>query len=202
MIAEVLAKEKEKVYTLEEYFELEEKATQKSEFRNGKIIAMPEGTITHGIIIGNIFANLFINLADQYTVLNSEIAIYIPSHNHSVYADNCVVKGELEQHRNKNRAILNPIVIFEVASDSTEKYDRYGKFKKYQTLPSFQEYVLVEQDMPIVEVYLKNENSWQSTTYIGLEETVKLECIGAALKMTDIYKKVKGLLPPQMMLDV
>ncbi len=97
---------------------------------------------------------------------------------------------------------MNPLVIFEVISDSTEKYDRYGKFKKYKTIPTFQEYVLVEQNMPVVEVYLKNGAIWQSTTYIGLEETVTLQSIGCDLKMSTIYKKVKGLLNPQMIMNL
>lgn len=192
---------REKTYTIEEYFKMEEKANQKSEFRNGKIVAMPGGTFNHAKIGGNIFANLYATLDEDYDVISSDYAIHLPEFNHIVYSDTCVIKGEPEFHNKNTRAILNPVLIFEVASESTEKYDRYTKFKKYKTLPSFEEYVLVSQDMPIVEVYLKVGENWQSKTYIGLEEIVELHSIDAKLKMQDIYKKVNDLLDPQLLID-
>ena len=202
MIAEVL----EKLYTVEEYFKQEERANYKSEFRNGKIVPKLRdagGSFAHNKIGLNIAVALSNILKDDlYDVINSDHAIHIPKPNHFVYADVSVVKGEPQLYNDGNQGILNPTVIFEVASDSTEKYDRYGKFKKYKTIPTFQEYVLVEQDVPIVEVYLKNKDVWQSSTYIGLEETVLLQSINCSLKMTDIYKKIKGLLNPQTIMDL
>lgn len=201
MVAEVLTKEK--LYTIEEYFKLEEMASDKNEFRDGKIVAMSGGSYKHSRIITNIVGLLF-NLIDDeiFSVINSDHQIQIPAYNHFVYSDTFVIKGEPQLYKGGNQGILNPLLVFEVLSPSTARYDRYTKFQKYKTLSSFEEYVLVEQEVPIVEVYLRNGDVWQSTTYIGLDKTVKLESIDTELKMTDIYKKVKGLLNPQTMLDL
>lgn len=200
MVAEVLVAEK--IYTVAEYFELEEKAQYKSEFRNGKIVAMAGGTLAHSMIIGNIFGYLFATLADDFMVLNSEIAIFLPTYNHFVYADNCIVESLPKLYKNNKQAIINPKVIFEVASTSTAKYDRSSKFKKYKSLDTFEEYVLIDQEMPIVEVYFKNKDTtWQSNIYIGLEEEVHLQSVDTRLKMTDIYKKITDLQDPQILMD-
>ena len=201
MVAEVLVKEK--LYTVEEYFKLEEMASGKSEFRNGKIITMSGGSYNHSKIVLNI-AIILASLVDEDTfdVVSSDHQIQIPEYNHFVYSDTCVIKGEPKFYKGGNQGILNPILIFEVSSDSTARYDRYTKFQKYKSLPSFEEYVLVEQEVPIVEVYSKNGDVWESTTYIGLDKTIKLQSIGTELKMIDIYKKVKGLLNPQTMLEL
>ena len=204
MIATIL--KKETLYTLEKYFELEEKANYKSEFRNGKIVSrnigMAGGTLNHSKIMTNITVNLVNTVADNYDVFNSELAIYIPKYNHAVYPDVCVVEGEPEMYQNRNRAILNPILIVEVASDSTDKYDRTNKFRKYKSLPSFKEYVLVDQDTPVVDVFFKDKLGWRMKTYVGLDEMVHLQSIGLELKMAAIYKKVKGLIDPQAILDL
>ena len=201
MVAEVLAKEK--LYTVEEYFKLEEMASCKNEFRNGKIVAMSGGSLNHSRIVLNI-AIIVSQLIDENTfeVFGSDHQIQIPAYNHFVYSDTFVIKGEPQLYKGGNQGILNPILVFEVLSPSTARYDRYTKFQKYKTLPSFEEYVLVEQEVPIVEVYKKNGDVWESTTYIGLDKTVKLTSINTELKMSDIYKKVNDLLNPQTMLEL
>lgn len=217
MIAEVLTKKdkkqvvekqpksQEKLYTLEEYFELEERATYKSEFHNGKIIPMAGGTINHGLIGATIHALLFMlffNSEEEISVYSNDQKIYLEEYNKSVYSDTCVVKGKTEKYQNSNQAILNPTLIVEVASKSTEKYDRAGKFRMYQSLPSFTEYVLVSQEAPIIEVLYKlAENKWQLTSYVGLDKVVVLESLGVELKMSDIYKKAEDLKDPQFAID-
>lgn len=193
----------QQVYSIEQYFELENKATFKSEFVDGKIIPMSGGTISHNRIEGMIFLYLALFALDKaYEVLNSNQKIFIPDFNQNVYADTCVVIGEPKMYNNGNQAILNPAIIFEVASKSTEKYDRSKKFMLYKTIPSFKEYVLVNQYMPIVEVFFKiNENEWRSKSYIGLEAIVQLETIDITLKMADIYKNVNDLEDPQAYIE-
>ena len=226
MIAEVLTKKDkkrdvEKRYTLEEYFELEERAAYKSEFRNGRIVPIPDsfidnnndekiipmagGTINHGMIGSTIHALLFMlffNSDDEIDVFSSDQKIYLEEYHKNVYSDTCVVKGKTATYNNGNQAILNPTLIVEVASKSTEKYDRTGKFRMYQSLPSFTEYVLVSQEAPIIEVlYKMAENKWQLTSYVGLDKVVILESLGVELKMSDIYKKAEDLKDPQFAID-
>lgn len=191
-----------KRYTIEEYFKLEEKSLHKNEFTNGKITAMAEGTLNHGNISGTIYfllMTLFFNSEEEVEVFSNDQKVYIPDFNKFTYTDTFVIKGNTETYKGGKQAILNPTLIVEVSSKSTERYDRSTKFRMYQSLPSFKEYVIVNQDMPIVEVFYKiNEKKWQVTSYIGFDEVVKLETIDAELKMSDIYKKAEDLKDPQL----
>lgn len=210
MIAEIAIK-KDKIksvskrYSLEEYFHLEEKAPNKNEFVNGKIIPMSGGTINHGNLGGTIYAlllMLFFNTEEDINVYSSDQKVYITPYNKNTYTDTCVVIGQTETYKGGNQAILNPTLIVEVSSKSTEQYDRSGKFRMYQSLPSFKEYVIVNQDMPIIEVFYKiEENKWQMTSYTGLDKVVKFDTLNVELKMSDIYKKAVNLKDPQAIIE-
>ena len=193
------------VYTIKQYFELEEKAAFKSEFINGKIIRMTGGTFNHMALSGMLYFLLlgrFINSDKETTVVTSDFKIHIPNHNKMLYADGSVAIGEMEMYEKGNQAYENPTLIIEVLSKSTEKYDRSGKFRMYQTLPSFKEYLLINQDAPVVEVFLKIENNkWQMTSYVGLDKIVELDTLDIELKMSDIYKTAKNLKDPQFAID-
>lgn len=206
MIAEITIEKQQKSvlkrYTLEEYFELEEKSISKNQFINGKIIPTADQTIDHNILSGTVYAFLlmsFFNTEKNIIVYNSSQKIFINNYKSIVYTDAFAVIGKTKTYQNGNQAITNPTLIVEVTSESTEKYDRSVKFRMYQSLPSFKEYVLVSQTMPIVEVFYKiEENKWQMTSYIGLDKIVKLETLDVELKMSDIYKKITDLKDPQM----
>jgi Uma2 family endonuclease len=197
MAVNVLEKVKEKIFTIEEYYDLEEKSHRKNEFRNGKITPMPNTTINHNEISGNIFGQLYILSLQNNTfrVFNPEQKIYIEAYNQMLYPDGCAVLGEIQKF--DKYAIKNPIVVFEVASPLTINYDRNDKFRKYKSLPSFQEYVLINQNMPSVEVFSKTELGWVYDFYLGLEEIVKLKSIDCEIKMSEIYRNVENLEAPQ-----
>ncbi|MEM1328826.1 MAG: Uma2 family endonuclease [Bacteroidota bacterium] len=133
MTAEVLTKPVEKLYTLEEYFEHEELATEKSEFRNGKLVKIAGGTLAHSIIGSTINGLLLIiSLArENLTVFDGDLKIYIPSYDQIVYSDGGIILDEEEMFEGGKQVLLNPTLIIEVLSDSTENYDRGGKFRKY-----------------------------------------------------------------------
>lgn len=206
MAVNVLERVATKNYTLEEYFELEEKAIYKSEYQNGNIEAMSGGTISHSVIGGNAYFYLRMalkSLEKDFKAFSNDQKIYLPALNQVVYADSCVVAGEVEVYQSSNQLITNPALIVEVLSNSTAGYDRGEKFRKYQTLPSFQEYILVDQTQPIVDVLYKEANlKWRLKTYIGLDEILKIESIGIELKMKDLYEDVEGLQDPQFKLAV
>lgn len=191
-----------KQYTVNEYFELEEKSLHKNEFINGKIRPMAGGTLNHGNLSGTIYfllMTLFFDSTAEVGVYSNDQRVYIPDFNKFTYTDTFVVKGATATYQGGNLAILNPTLIIEVSSKSTEGYDRTTKFRMYKSLPSFQEYVIINQDMPIVEVFNRiDEKKWQVTSYIGLDEVVQLETIDVELKMSDIYKKVQDLKDPQL----
>lgn len=195
--------DKEKLLTVEEYHKQEETATHKSEFINGKLSPMPGGSSNHADIIGNIYMSLRLtlkSLGKNFRVFNSELKIYIEAFKQNVYPDTFVVT-EKPQYVDNKFSVSNPTLIVEVLSDSTGRYDRGQKFLKYKSLPSFAEYVLIEQDMPMVDVITKKEDNWIIKTYVGLEDTVILESIGCEIPMADIYENVEDLENPQGVLD-
>lgn len=202
LIAEIAEVAKEQRYTLEAFFELEEKSPYKNEFLNGKIIQMPGSSINHNRISRNVLVQLSISAMENENleVFSGDQIVFLPEYQSTTYPDVCVVVGTLEK-LNK-RAISNPTLIVEVASDSTVKYDRGEKFIKYQTLPSFQEYVLIDQDTPSVEVFYKSELGWLVEIYLGMDEIIELKSIDTKIKMTDIYKNVENLQHPQGKMDL
>lgn len=195
--------DKEKLLTVEEYHKQEETATHKSEFINGKLSPMPGGSSNHADIIGNIYMSLRLtlkSLGKNFRVFNGELKIYIEAFKQNVYPDTFVVT-EKPQYVDNKFSVSNPTLIVEVLSDSTGRYDRGQKFLKYKSLPSFTEYVLIEQDMPMVDVITKKEDNWIIKTYVGLEDTVVLESIGCEIPMADIYENVEDLENPQGVLE-
>lgn len=197
--------DKDKVYSFDEYFQLEEKALFKSEFRNGKIFPMPNGTTNHGKIIGSLFFQLKLatrTINQPTLVCTSEIKIFIETLNEGLYPDTFIVL-QPEMYYKKDKAITNPSIIFEVLSDSTEGYDRGEKFRKYKHLYSFQEYVLIEQDQPVVDVFHKKDNSaWEMNSYIGLKEKMQLKTLDIQIGLSDIYEDIKDLHLPQYKMDL
>lgn len=201
MTVNTIDAQKEKIFTIDEYYELEENSVHKNEFRNGKMITMPNASINHNEISGNIFGRLYILSLQKnnFRVYNPDQKIHI-SEKTVVYPDVSVVLGAIEKHN--KFAIINPILLFEVASQSTARYDRGGKFKKYQSISSFKEYVLVDQETPSVEVFLKTELGWVVEIYLGLEEIVQLKSIDCEIKMSDIYRNIEDLEYPQGKMDL
>ena len=111
----------------------------------------------------------------------------------SAYPDLVVVCGERQFHDEHRDVLLNPTLIVEVLSPSTEDNDRAGKFERYRTwLPSFTEYVVVHQSQPRIEHHLRqSEEQWLLTTIDGLHATVGLSSIGCELKLSDVYEGVR-----------
>jgi Uma2 family endonuclease len=190
---------KQKRYSLEEYFAFEEKATEKHEFHNGKIITMPGGSIPHNKIAGNILHALESWIDENnlpFIVLNSDTKIRIEQYNRNVYPDVLVVCEKIQYWEGRKDIILNPKLIFEVASESTESYDRGGKFSLYRSLPSFREYVLVSQYRPMVESHFlqsEAENLWKITTVDKLDNSIQLHSVGFDLPLAKVYKQIPEL---------
>jgi Uma2 family endonuclease len=188
-----------KRYALEEYFEMEEKALFKNEFFKGKITKMPGGTLSHNRIKGNFYHCLrLIRTINKLKieVLDSDQKVYISTYEKVVYPDMSVIDGKPISYDSKKHAIVNPILLVEVLSKSTASYDRNLKFTQYQSIPTFVEYVLVEQDFPIVEVRTKKGDDWMTKIYIGLDKTLKLHSLDCEISMADIYENVEDLGDP------
>ena len=190
---------RQKRYSLDEYFALEEKAEEKHEFHNGKIIPKPGGTIPHSKIAVNITTALEVWIKSQklpLIVLNSDTKIRIQDFNRNLYPDALVVCEKMSYWGGRTDIITNPVLIFEVLSESTEQYDREDKFRMYRTLPSFREYVLVNQFKPLINDYfLQNEQEglWKINSADSLDAKIMLPSIGFELSLADVYWMVPEL---------
>lgn len=179
-------------YTVEEYLTLEEKAESKSEYRNGEIIKIAGVTTNHNEIAGNISAHLKFGLRKQnYRVFISDVKLWIPEYNIYTYPDVMVVADEPIYEGKGKTTIINPLLIIEVLSLSTQEYDRGQKFKYYRSIPELKEYILIEQYQYGIEQFAKNqEGKWVLTELENEQDILKLESISWEISLTDIYEKV------------
>ena len=190
-----LEKEKPvKIYTLQEYLAREAQSPQKNEFYNGQIIQMPGSKANHNEIAMNIGYSLKLAvkpLPTKYRFFNSDQKIYIEPENIAVYPDVLVVCEVPEFWNKREDLIVNPLLIVEVLSRSTRKYDRGDKFMLYQLLPSFKEYVLIEQNKPSVESWFQqSDKTWNKLVVNGLENTIPLRTLGVTIALEDIYENI------------
>ncbi|OCQ94174.1 hypothetical protein BCD64_05240 [Nostoc sp. MBR 210] len=178
-------------YTLDEYRAIEEKAEGRSEYRDGEIVPMPGGTLKQSRIGRNILTYLSFLLRDtSFEPINSDLRLWIPEYRRGVYPDVMVFDGEPQLNEGRLDEVLNPTVIVEVLSPSTADYDRQHKFRMYRSIPSFSEYLLVEQDEPFVEKYTKQTQGWLLSDFKGLEGSIALESVGVDLPIAEIYRGV------------
>lgn len=183
-----------KKYSLAEYLRKEDKAPERHEFHNGNIIPMAGGTLHHDLISQNASFELrkaTENLEQRYLILGSNIKIYIPQHKRALYADALVVCDKPEFWEANPLLLTNPLLIVEVLSRSTKAFDRGDKFSYYRSLPSFQEYVLIDQDECRVESWFREEPTlWRETTLTSLDDTLPLRSLGILLTLRDIYANI------------
>jgi Uma2 family endonuclease len=182
--------------TPEEYITLERKAvpdaeTVRSEYINGKIINMSGASRAHNLITINISTALHSRLRGSgCETYANEMRVSTPSTNSYFYPDVVVVCEEPRFGDDVFDTLLNPIVIVEVLSPSTEAYDRGEKFAHYRQLTSLQEYVLVVQDQIRVEHYRRQERQWIFTDFEKHDEILPLPSIECELPLREIYERV------------
>lgn len=180
-------------YTTEEYLRLEDEAETKSEYIDGQIIPMAGGTTNHNRIAGNFYAALnFAFKQENFEVFMSDVRLWIPQRRIYTYPDVMIVAGEPEYFDDRTDIILNPQVIIEVLSNSTQGYDRESKFEAYRTIPSFQEYIRVDQTRVHVEQFSKSgRKRWTICEYDEEDEQLKLETLPFTISFADLYNKVQ-----------
>jgi Uma2 family endonuclease len=174
-----------------EFIAWERKQETRHEYIDGIIYDMAGGSYKHSDIAANFQGELFARLrGSECKPKNSDLAVLIGKR--YVYPDVVVNCGKPEFYDEDEYILTNPIVLFEVLSDSTEKKDRGYKLDGYQQIPSLMTYVLVSQDCPRVESYVRfNATQWLYTAYIGLDAVLTLDCIGCELKLSEIYRDVE-----------
>lgn len=181
-------------YTLEEYLALERESEVRYEYWNGEVFAMSGGTLHHDRIMGNVFELLRTQLRRKgCEVFTNNMQIKVPAAPPSRYADGSVVCRQVEVERfNNNDLLLNPVLLWEVLSPSTEAYDRGDKFTYYKSIPSFCEYLLIAQHRPHITHYVKQQdNAWAYEEVNDLDDSLSLPSIGCILRLSDVYRDVE-----------
>jgi Uma2 family endonuclease len=181
-----------KLYSPEEYLALERAAEYKSQYYGGEIFAMAGGSPRHNVILLNTGAELRAKLKGRNcTVFPSEQRIKIPATGLFTYSDVSVVCGEPQI--DDQDLLLNPILLVEVLSESTEGYDRGKKFEHYRKIPSLREYLLIAQDRCKIEQYVKQEDGrWALLSEVSdLHDGVKLPSLNCELAVAEIYYQIK-----------
>ena len=177
--------------TPQEYLALERKAHCKSEYLDGHIIAMSGASFKHSLIISNISGELHLQFKGRgCSVHTNDMRVRPNPRDSYFYPDVVVVCGEPQFEDEVFDTLLNPIVIVEVLSPSTEAYDRGEKFRRYQQLASLKEYVLVSQDKVWIEHHRRHGAQWILSHYRTLEEVLPLPSIGCEVPLHDIYARV------------
>jgi Uma2 family endonuclease len=178
----------------QEYLEYEASTETKSEYYDGVIVAMSGASPEHNRATVNIVAGLHAQLVGKSCEpFMSDMRVRVPACNRYYYPDASVVCGAAEFELIAGvRTLLNPALIVEVLSESTESMDIGDKWLCYQTLPSLKTYLIVAQNRPLIQCYERQEdNSWLYRVYEGLEATVPLPSIGCNLRLADVYARVE-----------
>lgn len=179
--------------TPEEYLVLEREAETKSEYYDGDIYAMAGASRVHTLIVANALSQLVIQLKGRpCTAHASDLRVKVNPTGLYTYPDIVVVCANARFEDRQKDTLLNPNVVFEVLSKSTEAYDRGTKFAHYRRLESLTDYVLVSQDRPLIEHYTRQpDNRWLLAAYEGLEAVAVLPSIDCALPLAEVYDKVE-----------
>ncbi|MBZ0283022.1 MAG: Uma2 family endonuclease [Anaerolineae bacterium] len=177
--------------TPEEYLKAERASETKHEYYDGEIFAMAGASENHILIVGNTFASLHSQLRKRpCKAYANDMRTRSVGKKFYAYPDIVIVCGTPQFEDKELDTLLNPTVIIEVLSPSTEKYDRGEKFWQYRKLDSLQEYVLISQDKTHIEYYVRRAGGWVLHDVIGLEAQFTLESIDCTLTLADVYEKV------------
>src|SRR5437588_7283267 len=176
----------------EEYLAIERRAEYKSEYIDGEVVAMTGASRRHNLIVLNVASEITQQLKGRpCEAYVSDMRVRVPSTRLYTYPDVVVVCGEPEFADDYVDTLLNPTLIVEVLSESTELYDRGKKFGFYRTIESLAEYLLVAQDECRVEQFVKQpDGRWMLSDYRSPEEVVELSSIQCRLALKEVYDKV------------
>ncbi|MBZ0286639.1 MAG: Uma2 family endonuclease [Anaerolineae bacterium] len=179
-------------WTADEYLAFERESQEKHEFVDGEIYLMTGASENRNLVVSNTLTSLNVQLRGRpCKVYPSDMLVEISATGDHHYPDVSVVCGEAMINRDKLDTLLNPTLIIEVLSPSTEQYDRGKKFQNYRSLESLREYVLIAQDAPRMEQFVRQEDGrWLLSDAVGLEAQVTLPSIGCTLALADVYDKV------------
>lgn len=183
--------------TPQEYLAWERQQATRHEFFDGEIFAMTGASREHNLVCGNAFATLHAQLRGKPCELyNNDMRVKVSETGMYTYPDIAAACADPQFEDADVDTLINPALIIEVLSDSTEQYDRGAKFQHYRTLPSLQDYLLIAQTECQVEHYVREASSrWLMTEYRSLDDRIKLASIDCDLLLRDLYERVLQEVP-------
>jgi Uma2 family endonuclease len=183
----------QRIYTPDEYFELELASETRSEFCNGVIIPMTGGTPDHNELAINLASLLKFDLRGKpYRTFATDQRLWIPDRNLYTYPDVMVIEKPIQLQGGRTDTLINPCFIAEVLSKSTQDYDHGEKFSAYRTIPSFREYLLIDQYSIHVEHYIKTAaNQWLLSEYSAPDITLHLQTVEAQINIAALYENIE-----------
>jgi Uma2 family endonuclease len=189
----MIAQVETKTYTAEEYLEAEVNSLDRHEFINGEIILMAGSSPNHNEIASNLVVPLKLALKGKpYRTFSSDQRLWIPQLNTYTYPDLMVVAKPIELQSGRTDTITNPLLIAEVLSKGTKAYDRDDKFAAYRSIPSFQEYLLIDQYRLRVEQYSKTDaNKWIFSEYGVIGDRLMLTSVQVEIAIADLYENIE-----------
>jgi Uma2 family endonuclease len=192
-MGKAMSSQRTTLLTPEEYLEIERKAEWKSEYFQGEMFAMAGASFAHVVIVGNLGRELGNRLeAGPCGVYSSELRLRVAPNGLYTYPDLMVICGEPQFADDRRDTVVNPVLIVEVLSESTEAYDRGKKFEQYRSLPSLREYLLVAQDAPRIEQWIcQPDDHWLRAEASGRDASIRLASIDCVLPLAKIYNKIE-----------
>ncbi|MBD2191861.1 Uma2 family endonuclease [Limnothrix sp. FACHB-1088] len=181
------------IITADDYLAQEVLAETRNEYRNGVVVPMTGGTPEHNEIASVLNALLRTALKGQgYSIFVADQRLWIPEPNLYTYPDVMVAKRPIERKPDRTDTVMNPILIAEVLSKSTAAYDRTEKFAAYRTIASLQNYLLIDQYQPHVELYARTgDQQWLFSEYGQLSDRVLLDAVSVELPLADLYEAIE-----------
>ncbi|BAY62283.1 hypothetical protein NIES22_23550 [Calothrix brevissima NIES-22] len=181
-----------KLYTPEEYLQLEQTSEFKNEYWDGEIVPMAGGTTNHNEIAGNFYANFKLRMRSQnYKIYMGDVKLWIPRYRIYTYPDVMIIQEEPIYEGNGTTTVTNPLLIVEVLSKSTENHDRTNKFRFYRSIPTLKEYIIIDQYEYLIEQFTKNaESQWVLSEYESEDAVLALQKIEFQIPFSEIYAGV------------
>ncbi len=179
-------------FSAEDYLAMERNHPEKHQFFDGEIFLMGGASPTHNLITTNIIGELRFAMKHQpCRVYANDLRVKVDPSGLYTYPDVVVSCGEERFDDEQKDTLLNPIVLIEVLSESTEAYDRGGKFAHYRQLDSMQHYILVSQTEPLVECFSRHtDEGWLFSEARGLDATLSISSLECQLALTEVYAKI------------
>ena len=207
----------QKIYTTDDFYQFTERVEARFELVNGRVVALYSGdpvdetlvdyvlskefdqkqlptfplpTQRHDIIVSNLHVLLGTLMKGQsFRVYSQATVLFIQEKEQSRVPDIVVVRKD--EQRTRLHQVLNPVVLVEVLSRSTQNIDKAEKLEEYQSLPSTEEYVMVAKDQPRVTVYRKiSASKWEEEIFDGLDHGVEMKSLGLIIRLRDVYEDV------------